>query len=40
MHRLRRVGGDGAPSDDHVQQRLVVLAAGPSGEEEPRHLTL
>jgi hypothetical protein len=40
MHRLRRVGGDGAPSDDHVQQRLVVLAAGPAGEEEPRHLTL
>ncbi len=39
MHRLRRVGGEGAPSDDHVQQRLVVLAAGPAGG-EPRHLTL
>src|SRR6516164_5378376 len=40
MHLRRRVGGEGAPSDDHVQQRLVVLAAGPAGEGEPRHLTL
>ena len=40
MHLGRRVGGEGAPADDHVQQRLVVLAAGPAGEGEPRHLTL
>lgn len=40
MHLRRRPGGDGAPVEDHVQQRLVVLAVGPAGEGEPRHLTM
>ena len=40
MHLARRAGGEGAPSDKHVQQRLVRLAAGPAGEGKPRHLTL
>jgi hypothetical protein len=40
MHLRRRPGGEGAPVEDDVQQRLAVLAAGPAGEGEPRHLTL
>jgi hypothetical protein len=40
MHLRRGTGGDGAPAEDHVQQRLVVFAAGPAGEGEPRHLTM
>src|SRR2546421_12972032 len=39
MNLRRRPGGDRAPLQDHVQQRLVVLAAGPAGE-EPRHLIM
>src|SRR6185437_7993823 len=39
MNLWRRPGGDRAPLQDHVQQRLVVLAAGPAGE-EPRHLIM
>src|SRR5215467_14771856 len=39
MNLWRRPGGERVPLQDHVQQRLVVLAAGPAGE-EPRHLTL
>src|ERR1700751_5741779 len=39
MNLWRRPGGDRAPLQDHVQQRLVVLPAGPAGE-EPRHLIM
>ncbi len=39
MHLRRRPGGDRAPIKDHVQQRLVALAAGPAGV-KPRHLTI
>src|SRR5579863_5518898 len=38
MHFRRRVGGEDAHAEKHVQQRLVVLAAGPAGEGDPRHL--
>ena len=39
VHLWRRPGGDRAPIKEHVQQRLVALAAGPAGG-EPRHLIM